>query len=234
MLIATALLSAVGASYLSGKAWGETHEQQDEDYSDGALQSFVAPQQEGGNDYNFAELEQYDSTLQQNGGDDNDFAEKFNAAPQQEGGNDYDFAELEKYDLELPSDTIVGLQQDSGEDEPESDFGKVEQDEYPDDEDMGELQQDEEDSDYGNELNMLLQQEGGYGDEEPVAIAAQNGDGEGEEDGTAVAQWNNRWDGPLHVRCRAGYGLYYVYSIHSNKREDRLFKWRCKRVSFQY
>ena len=149
------------------------------------------------------------------------------AGSQQDGDN-------EKYDSELLSYMKGGLQQDSGEDEPEGDFGKVEQDEYPDDEDMGELQQDEEDSDYGNELNMLLQQEEGYGDEEPVAIAAQDGDGGGEKDETAVAQWNNCWDGPLHVKCRAGYGLYYVHSIHNNKKEDRLFKWRCKRVRCQY
>ena len=63
-----------------------------------------------------------------------------------------------------------------------------------------------------------------------MVFTAQDGGKEGGEDSTAVAQWNNRWDGPLRVICPAGYGLYRVYSVHNNHREDRLFRWYCKRV----
>ena len=66
-------------------------------------------------------------------------------------------------------------------------------------------------------------------DREELVLAAQDGDEE-EGGGTAVAQWNNRWDGPLRVVCPAGQGLYRVYSIHNNGRQDRLFRWYCKRV----
>lgn len=55
---------------------------------------------------------------------------------------------------------------------------------------------------------------------------------DGQKEETAVAQWNNKLDDWLYVKCREGYGLNIVYSIHVNRREDRLYDWRCQPVSY--
>lgn len=102
-----------------------------------------------------------------------------------------------------------------------------------DGEDLADLEQEEDEGVTDEEeMEALLQQEDGMGadGEEDTAISEQDGS-EDEDGGTALAQWNNQYDGPLHVVCPLGQGLYAMKSKHSNKKEDRLYSWYCKKVS---
>ena len=99
-------------------------------------------------------------------------------------------------------------------------------------EDLVDLEQDEgEEVPDERELEAILQQEDGMGPDTEEDVATSEQDGSDDEGGTALAQWNNQYDGPLHVVCPPGEGLYSMKSKHSNKKEDRLYSWYCKKVS---
>ena len=100
---------------------------------------------------------------------------------------------------------------------------------------MGALgQQMKDGSDYNEKQGLLQQQEDGGDKNDIDTVATQDNEGEanGNEEENAAAQWNNYWDGPLKVRCAAGYGLSSVYSIFNSGRRDRRFSYGCRRVSF--
>ena len=104
-----------------------------------------------------------------------------------------------------------------------------------DGEDGGNMEQDtinQQIGDDGNEnneeLEAILQQMDNYVE---AIIAQYSGNGTKQEDETAVSQWNNKLKGPLRVKCSAGYGLYYVYSLFNKGKRDRVFRWYCKKVS---
>ena len=98
-------------------------------------------------------------------------------------------------------------------------------------EDLVDLEQDEGEVPDERELEAILQQEDGMGPDTEEDMATSEQDGSDDEGGTALAQWNNQYDGPLHVVCPPGEGLYAMKSKHSNKKEDRLYSWYCKKVS---
>ena len=39
--------------------------------------------------------------------------------------------------------------------------------------------------------------------------------------------WANNWDGVLNWSCPTGQALVGMYSEHSNRKEDRRFKFKC-------
>jgi len=43
----------------------------------------------------------------------------------------------------------------------------------------------------------------------------------------ASARWNNDWDGQLNFVCPSSQSISSFYSIHNNKKEDRLFDIKC-------
>nr|CAC38786.1 dermatopontin [Suberites domuncula] len=47
----------------------------------------------------------------------------------------------------------------------------------------------------------------------------------------AAFQYQNDYDKPLHVECPDKQALYYVQSIHSNRHEDRRFRFNCKHAA---
>ena len=61
------------------------------------------------------------------------------------------------------------------------------------------------------------------------ALLQQQDYGDGEE--TAMAQWNNKWNGPLLVVCPPGRGINRMRSVFSGGKKDRLFSFSCKNVS---
>ena len=46
----------------------------------------------------------------------------------------------------------------------------------------------------------------------------------------ADMQFQNNYDGVLHVNCNPRDGMYRVASVHSNHHEDRIWSWECRRV----
>lgn len=42
-----------------------------------------------------------------------------------------------------------------------------------------------------------------------------------------TTDWINEWDGEMNARCNSNEILVGLYSVHSNKKEDRIFKLRC-------
>ena len=62
---------------------------------------------------------------------------------------------------------------------------------------------------------------------EPISLQQQ-------DEGRAVAQWNNRYHQPLKVECGTGFGLYLMRSAFNRAARDRVFLFQCKRVSIIY
>ena len=239
LLTAAAFLSAVSASHLTtyeaqqddGDVPGTQQDdydvqlQQEDDTSDAGLESLIADLQQE-DDTSDAGLESLIADLQQEDDTSDAGLESLIADLQQEDENS---------DAGLES--LIG---DFQQEDDNSDAGLESL--------IADLQREDDDEVFEKKLEALIQQgseEDGLafaedGDDglvfetqdgdDGMAFTAQDGGKEGGEDSTAVAQWNNRWDGPLRVICPAGYGLYRVYSVHNNHREDRLFRWYCKRV----
>ena len=205
-------------------AWGELGtEQQDNGYPDAGQQQnngfSDAGQQQ---DYLDADVEQ-DQTYPEGGAEQAYFdAEKEDAFEREMRALTEQIEEEDKA-LAAEAKSLAGLQEDDFTNLQEYNLADVEQDkegEEPSEEELEALLQQVKDDDDDDDL------------EEEMALAEQDGnEGEGGEGGTAVAQWNNKFDGPLHVFCPPGQGLYGVKSVHSNKKEDRLYSWYCKKVS---
>ena len=53
-----------------------------------------------------------------------------------------------------------------------------------------------------------------------------------ENDVVIQTHYQNNWDGDLRVVCPKGSALYRFQSIHSNYREDRRWRFDCKKVSW--
>ena len=47
-----------------------------------------------------------------------------------------------------------------------------------------------------------------------------------------LAEYQNDWDGPLHVTCNTAQGeaLYLVQSVYSKYKRDRRWMWQCKQI----
>ena len=228
-------------------AWGELGtEQQDDGYPDAGQQQDdgypdagqqqddgypdAGQQQDDGfsdagqrQDYPDADVEQ-DQTYPEGGAEQGYFDAEKEDAFEREMQALTEQIEGEDKVLAAEDKSLAGLQEDDFTNLQEYNLADVEQDkegEEPSEEELEALLQQVKDDD--DSLADL---------EEEMALAEQDGDeGEGGEGGTAVAQWNNKFDGPLHVFCPPGQGLYGVKSVHSNKKEDRLYSWYCKKVS---
>lgn len=118
----------------------------------------------------------------------------------------------------MKEDSILAAQEESllsfqGNTEGGSELVDAEQEEEPNEE----------------EIEALLQHVDGMGvdGEEDMAISEQDGS----KDDTALLQWDNKFDGPLHVVCPPGQGMYAVKSKHDSKKKDRIYSWYCKKVS---
>ena len=46
----------------------------------------------------------------------------------------------------------------------------------------------------------------------------------------AEIQYQNEYDQRLQVHCQGKHGMYKVISVHNNKREDRIWDWKCRQV----
>ena len=229
-----------------------------DEYLDGRLQEFVETKQNG-RDYDPAQVEGYNSPLadqmdefagmeqesddgsdkeenmadleqdSKEGGTDHDLSNK-----QQNDGNSYNEAELEQDEVDNDGkvDSLPQQMNDGGEEEKLDSLLQ----QTGDGEDGGNMEQDAinqqigDGNDENNEkLEVIFQQM----DNDVEAIVAQySEDGTKQEDETAMAQWNNKLKGPLRVKCSAGYGLYYVYSLFNKGKMDRVFRWYCKKVSY--
>ena len=42
--------------------------------------------------------------------------------------------------------------------------------------------------------------------------------------------YQNTWDGNLHAECSSKYAIFRFQSIHDNRKEDRLWRFDCKKV----
>ena len=157
--------------------------------------------------YNFLEMQQ--------DGEEGELQQDDEGEMEQEGDDD-DLQDLAFLQRSIEDDRMAFANQDDGDMVREKELEALLQ---QDDEDEGMVFATQDDKDT-NQPSL---------DREELVLAEQDGDEE-EGGGTAVAQWNNRWNGPLRVVCPAGQGLYRIYSIHDNGREDRLFRWYCKRV----
>lgn len=49
--------------------------------------------------------------------------------------------------------------------------------------------------------------------------------------GLAFGDWANKYDGPVYFRCPKGESIAYIQSVHSNKREDRLYRFKCRKIN---
>ena len=193
--------------------FSDAGQQQDDGFSDAGQQQ----------DYLDADVEQ-DQTYPEGGAEQGYFDAEKEDAFEREMQVLTEQIEEEDKALAAEDKSLAGLQEDDFTNLQEYNLADVEQDkegEEPSEEELEALLQQVKDDD--DSLADL---------EEEMALAEQDGnEGEGGEGGTAVAQWNNKFDGPLHVFCPPGQGLYGVKSVHSNKKEDRLYSWYCKKVS---
>ena len=57
-----------------------------------------------------------------------------------------------------------------------------------------------------------------------------NVNGLSEKDARIEVHYQNSWDGDLYVECCSGDGIYKFQSVHDNGKEDRLWRFDCKRV----
>ena len=135
------------------------------------------------------------------------------------------------------------IQQDDGDMEPDDNARSYMQ------QDDGYIQQDDGDMEPDYNARSYMQQDDGYiqqddGDMEPDYNARsymeqEDVDNEipeeGDDDFAEVeTHYQNRWDGDLHFECPSKRAINKFQSIHSNKREDRLWRFDCKYVGSFY
>ena len=210
------------------------------DYSDDGLMAMLQAIPPAEDHYGLAELAKFDKLpqLQQETGEDDSGELQQDDSPESD-----EAAEVQEDEMDKAYETKIEalLQELEKQQEYDEDNAQLQQDDENGEDNLVDVEQDDEKEPSEEEMEALLQQDNEDGDSlfqqrvdgadnDEMALEAQDGNEEGGE-GTAVAQWNNRWDGPLRVVCPPGQGLYGVRSVHSNSKQDRLFSWYCKKVS---
>ena len=209
------------------------------DYSDDGFMAMLQAIPPAEDHYGLAELAKFDKLpqLQQETGEDDSGELQQDDSPESD-----EAAEVEEDEMDKAYETKIEalLQELEKQQEYDEDNAQLQQDDEGGEDNLVDVEQDDEKEPSEEEMEALLQQDNEDGDSlfqqgedganDEMALEAQDGNEEGGE-GTAVAQWNNRWDGPLRVVCSPGQGLYGVRSVHSNSKQDRLFSWYCKKVS---
>ena len=97
----------------------------------------------------------------------------------------------------------------------------------------------QQDDGYMQQDDGYMQQYGGYMQQDDDARSYMELDDEIPEEGDndfaeVETHYQNNWDGDLHFECPSDGAINKFQSIHSNKKEDRLWRFDCKYVGSFY
>ena len=101
------------------------------------------------------------------------------------------------------------------------------------------MQQDDNARSYMQQDDGYMEQDDGYMQQDDDARSYMELDDEIPEEGDndfaeVETHYQNSWDGDLHFECPSNNAINKFQSIHSNKKEDRLWRFDCKYVGSFY